>query len=345
MIFTFVIPVAIALSIGIPFLLFYATNNSELEHPRESISIIAVGDSIGYNIQSEVLSHLTDFINDTDIFIFNLEGVLLDSNQVSGCKGFPEVQSILTSSSTFVEYMKLAPLTVANMANNHVLDCGAAGIEGTKRILSDRGILSVGAGQNLNEACEPLLVEVMDRRIAFVSYNFVITEAVSADTAKAGAASLDSCNHDYYRIRSDGADIIIASIHYGIWSGEVNQDQVRLVNKLFDSGVDIVIGHSPHIPQAVMVKDGKLAFFSLGNFIFRPDYTMPPLAHTTIFPRIDLYADRIDVTIYPIIIDDDGIPHIHKGSDIISRIANASEELNTFLDVRNNLGHISVSRK
>jgi hypothetical protein len=97
-------------------------------------------------------------------------------------------------------------------------------------------------------------------------------------------------------------------------------------------------------------KNGKLAFFSLGNFIFRPDYLMPSLAHTTIVPKIELYTDgRIDVTIYPVIIDNNGIPHLEekqeeKGNHIISRIANDSKQFDTSINVSNNLGHISIYR-
>lgn len=342
--FTFVIPIILVVAAGILFLLFYLMSSSGPEPTGEGIVITAVGDSIGYNIQNEDLSHLVSIIDQTDVFIFNLEGVLVDSSEkVLACKGFPP-QSLFTANSTFVEYLKLAPITIANMGNNHVLDCGSEGIKGTKKILFEYNILSVGVGENLDEACEPLFVEVKDRRIAFVSYNFVRQDLFSADAHKAGAAFLDGCQHDYGEIRSQGVDLIVASIHYGLWSPDVKVGQVLLVNKLFDSGVDMVIGHSPHMPQAVMVKDGKLAFFSLGNFILRPDYEMPPLAHTAIVTRVNLYADRTDVTIYPLRIDDDGIPHIEEGDEkIISRIAIASKKFDTFVDVRDNLGHISFS--
>ena len=188
--------------------------------------------------------------------------------------------------------------------------------------------------------------------IAFVSYNFVLKDLVSAGTHHSGAASMDACNHDYNNLRlKKVADLIIASIHLGIWSANVTKKQIEIVQDLLNAGADIVIGHSPHIPQAIMAtKNGRLAFFSLGNFIFRPDYLMPSLAYTTIVPRIDLYTDgRIDVIIYPVIIDNNGIPHLEeeqkeKGNHIISRIANDSKRFDTSINVSNNLGHISIYR-
>ena len=66
-----------------------------------------------------------------------------------------------------------------------------------------------------------------------------------------------------------------------------------------------------------------MAFFSLGNFILRPNYTMPLLAYTTIVPRLDIMENNtINLTIYLVIIDDHGMPHLeeNKNNDIISRI-------------------------
>ncbi len=319
-------------------------SNSNSSESKQSLSIMAAGDSIGYNVQSKDLSDLQNLINGTDIFIFNLEGSLRDSNDAPRCKGFWEVQSVLTSDTTFVRHMKLAPLTIANMANNHILDCGSEGIERTKRILDEQNILHLGAGRNLEEACKPLFVNVKGYRLVFVSYDFVLTDRLSASPSRAGAATLDACDHDYRKMRTEGTDLVIASVHYGYWSANVTQGQVELVKRLFDSGVDVVIGHSPHIPQAIMVKDGKLAFFSLGNFVFRPDYEMPPLAYTTIVPRINVYKDKIEITIYPARIDRLGVPHLVNDEQIISRIAKASREFNTTLRIYDNLGHASILR-
>jgi gamma-polyglutamate biosynthesis protein CapA len=350
----------ISISIILLLQFYYARSNlaeATTSSPEKIVSIMAVGDSIGYNIENENLSNLSSIIhNSTDIFIFNLEGVLADDASLSNsssptviCEGFPSRQSTFVSNSTFVDYLKLAPITIANLANNHIFDCAAEGINETKKVLKEKNILSVGAGQDLQEACEPLLVQHKGLRIAFVSYNFVNDDLVSAQANRAGGASMDACNHDYNNIRlQKGADLIIASIHLGYWSPDVNEEQFEVVQHLFRSGVNIVIGHSSHMPQAIgATKAGNLAFFSLGNFILRPDYTMPPLAHTTIVPKIDIYADNtVNVTIYPVRIDNDGIPHLEEKSnnEIISRIAKDSDKFYTSLKIHDNLGLLSIKR-
>jgi poly-gamma-glutamate capsule biosynthesis protein CapA/YwtB (metallophosphatase superfamily) len=317
---------------------------------EDMLSIMAVGDSIGYKIDSKKLSNLSQIIKAPDIFIFNLEGVLIDSmDEEPECKGFPAYQSVFVSNSSFVSHRKLAPITIANLANNHIYDCGSEGIKETKKILHEQDIVSVGAGQNLQDACEPLFISVKHKVIAFVSYNFMIRDLVSADKSRSGAADMDACSHDYNKLKQRNADIIIASIHLGYWSANVTQRQVTEIQSLFDSGVDIVIGHSPHIPQAIGVTEaGNLAFFSLGNFILRPDYSMLPLAYTTIVPRLDVMENNtVNVTIYPVRIDNYGIPHLEQNNNnnIISKIAKDSDNFNTSIKIRDNLGLLSVKSK
>ena len=178
----------------------------------------------------------------------------------------------------------------------------------------------------------------------------VVADGVAeiADTNRSGAASLAACDHNYDDLKLyHGADIIVASIHLGLWSSDVSNEQVNVVNDLFESGVDIVIGHSPHMPQAIMItKEGKLAFFSLGNFIFRPDYQMPPLAHTTILPKINLYNDnKMIVEVYPVKIDAGGIPYLEENTrDITSRIAEDSENFGTLIELNGNVGYLSSNK-
>jgi poly-gamma-glutamate synthesis protein (capsule biosynthesis protein) len=40
------------------------------------------------------------------------------------------------------------------------------------------------------------------------------------------------------------------------------------MRSLIDAGADIVVGHHPHVPQGIEEFNGKLIFYSLGNFVF-----------------------------------------------------------------------------
>ncbi len=118
---------------------------------EQRVSLMAVGDSIGYNTNHEDLTNLDSIIpKNTDIFIFNLEGILVadssildNSLSLEECEGFPSEQSTFVADSTFADYLKLAPITIANLANNHIFECGPKGIQETKRVLMEKDILSV----------------------------------------------------------------------------------------------------------------------------------------------------------------------------------------------------------
>jgi hypothetical protein len=73
---------------------------------------------------------------------------------------------------------------------------------------------------------------------------------------------------------------------------------------------------------------------------------MPPLAHTSIVPRLDIYThnNTMNLTIYPINIDNEGIPHLEENSNnrIISRIVKDSDNFYTSINIRDNLGQLSV---
>ncbi len=74
---------------------------------------------------------------------------------------------------------------------------------------------------------------------------------------------------------------------------------------------------------------------------------MPSQAHTTIVPKLDINTENniMEVTIYPVRIDNDGIPYLEEkhNNDIISKVAKASyEKFYTSLNIHDNVGQLYV---
>ncbi|WEZ88710.1 CapA family protein [Pseudomonas sp. NyZ480] len=72
------------------------------------------------------------------------------------------------------------------------------------------------------------------------------------------------------------SDIVLVSLHAhelgynpaGEWDLEVPAEFIQPVaRKLIDAGVDIVVGHGPHLLRGMEIYQGKPIFYSLGNFI------------------------------------------------------------------------------
>jgi poly-gamma-glutamate synthesis protein (capsule biosynthesis protein) len=61
-------------------------------------------------------------------------------------------------------------------------------------------------------------------------------------------------------------------MHWGDeYTNKPNNDQKEIANYLASLGVDIVIGHHPHVIQPVELIDNTLVFYSLGNFLSGQD--------------------------------------------------------------------------
>jgi poly-gamma-glutamate synthesis protein (capsule biosynthesis protein) len=67
-------------------------------------------------------------------------------------------------------------------------------------------------------------------------------------------------------------DVLVLSIHWGIhFVPKVIADYQReIAHAAIDAGVDIVIGHHPHLLKGVEIYNGKPIFYSLGNFALDP---------------------------------------------------------------------------
>jgi poly-gamma-glutamate capsule biosynthesis protein CapA/YwtB (metallophosphatase superfamily) len=133
-----------------------------------------------------------------------------------------------------VDCLTAADVDVCVLANNHVLDYGRSGLEETICTLSDGGLTIAGAGDSIDQAREPAMVDLGSggRLLVFA----VGVESSGIPTAWAAAAA--SSGVHLLRAISDGTadelvervhgykrhgDIALASIHWGDnWGYEVS---------------------------------------------------------------------------------------------------------------------------
>ena len=185
---------------------------------------------------------------------------------------------------------------VVSVASNHAMDWGADAMIDSIETLQAQGIKTVGAGRNIEDARAPAIVERNGVRIAFLAYCSVLREGYVADAHHAGVAPLRV--HTYYeavdfqpgvpphvvtvpyeddlaalvedvgRARSH-ADVVIVSLHWGLHfiPRAIADYQPLVACSAFAAGADLILGHHAHVPKAVGVHDGKVCFYSLGNFI------------------------------------------------------------------------------
>lgn len=172
-----------------------------------------------------------------------------------------------------------ARIDICALANNHVLDYGAAGLEETLATLAAAGVKTAGAGRNRTEAQRPAIIDRPGgQRVTLFSFGTETSGIPLAWTATDEHPGVDvledlsdtTADDVVERVRSvkRPGDVGIASIHWGSnWGYEVPRAHVRFAHRLIDGGVDIVHGHSSHHPRPIEVYRDKLVLYGCGDFI------------------------------------------------------------------------------
>lgn len=162
--------------------------------------------------------------------------------------------------------------THLNLANNHSIDQGREGLTDTHRNILAAGITPVGAGSNMQEASQPVLLTESPRKVWLVTSLQMALEnwAFLPEKACVSQQPMDSLLAQVYRLRkSDSSAVIIVSLH---WGGEHTLKPVprqRLeAHRLIDAGADALVCHHTHTLQTIEEYKGKNIYYSIGNFIF-----------------------------------------------------------------------------
>ncbi|WP_376696132.1 CapA family protein [Wenzhouxiangella sp. EGI_FJ10305] len=308
----------------------------------DPVLIAAVGDTSGYRVLDEAgapadpLEAVRPLLNESDVFVFNYEGVILSELPEPGdCPARPD-QSTFHTSTPIADHLRLAPVAVATLANNHVLDCGERGIGDTLREFDASGIHAVGAGASIELACRPLVLEQGGRKLAFLAYLAWPGNEMCASGDSAGAACFETCSGEQ-RIASlaESGHSVIVSLHLHLaesWTQRAHELHIGLVRDVLEAGADIVIGHGPHMPQGVFEHEHGIGLPSLGNFLFSTDYQMPRSAHRSVVAQVAIGDGFQSMSLYPIEIGGDGIPYPappHAAAGILNNIIWLSEPFET----------------
>src|SRR5690242_18813269 len=194
-----------------------------------------------------------DYTKNADITYINLESPLF-----AGCPVNPGPSFTFCGDARFVSGLTLMGADVANLANNHLSNYGAQGIQLTQQLLNQHGILTSGLGP-------VAVINVRGIRFGFVGFNGV-GRAIDRVALQQGIA----------RARQQ-ADIVVVQFH---WGKEYERqpmpdphvptpdDPVAIGHLAIDWGADIVIGNHPHWYQGIEIYHGKLITYAHGNFVF-----------------------------------------------------------------------------
>lgn len=181
-----------------------------------------------------------------DLTIVNFEGTLTDSTIRE------DKQFAFKADKSYAEILTDGFVEAANLANNHSKDYGKQSYNDTMDALDEAGITNFGYDR------------VAIKKVKGIKVGLVGTY-VLAD----GLGVKDSMEKNIQDLKDEGAQVIIASFHWGEEKAEYPNDvQVELAHAAIDAGADLVLGHHPHVLQGIEQYKGKNIVYSLGNFCF-----------------------------------------------------------------------------
>ena len=162
--------------------------------------------------------------------------------------------------------------THLNLANNHAIDQGRRGLADTRANIIKAGMTPVGAGKNMREAAEPVLLAAKPRKVWLVPSLRLALEnfAYLPDQPCVSQEPMDSLLERVHRLRqADPTAVIIVTLH---WGGEHTLQPVprqrQDAHQLILAGADVLVGHHTHTLQTIEDYHGRRIYYSIGNFIF-----------------------------------------------------------------------------
>ena len=164
---------------------------------------------------------------------------------------------------------------MVSFANNHVYDQGRAGFIETLGELGKSPLDFIGAGNSCAQAQQAKIRELGGIKVAFIGASQVFNSLFNkgADEPCVFVYQREAALAAVQAARQAGAEAVIFSLHWGVeYETAPQQAMIDEAHALMDGGVDVLLGHHPHVLQPVEAyetRDGRIAavIYSLGNFI------------------------------------------------------------------------------
>jgi poly-gamma-glutamate synthesis protein (capsule biosynthesis protein) len=283
---------------------------------------------------SYVYDNVRDLISGADLAVGTLNTTLSDLSTHTGCI----VTYVLVSDSRSAKAAGDAGFDVMSVATNHIKNCSGASCGDnynqaffdTLDNLRANNILPVGAGQNLEDALQTVVVEVKGVRFGFVSLGMVEPRAFAGEDTP-GIAQLTDENLSAAIANARGeSDVVIAMPHWGPEdSSAPNSYQLHFAQVAVEAGADVVVGNHTHVVQAIQQLNGIDIFYGLGNFVF--DQTWDLAHQQGVILQLHFYGSTYQgYDLIPTHVDGDGTVHIAEAAEaeqVLQRIQDASDQL------------------
>jgi hypothetical protein len=262
------------------------------------------------------------------------------SNEVSVVDGCPAVAASATGgpggfcgSPEHLDLLTMLDVDVVELTGNHNNDFGYGPYLDTLAWYRERGIATVGGGETVAMARQPLLIDHNGHRIAWFACNAAGPYYALANDdpsllggVRPGAAACDQAwLNDVLQIASASYDLVILTVQQVEYEQYVPTDDQRFQFRRYaDLGADVVVGtaaHKPQIAESYMTRRGEVAYlrYGLGNLFF----DQPFWGNSRFFMDTLILYDGLlrTVDVFPGIIEDLARPRLMTDDERLNFLA------------------------
>ena len=208
---------------------------------------------------------------------------------------------IFRAEPEWLDTLRQHGITHLNLANNHSIDQGREGLLDTRQNILAAGMVPIGAGANMSEASEPVLLAEQPRKVWLVPSLRLALEnyAYLTDKPCVSQEPMDSLLSHVHRLRQqDSTAVIIVSLHWGAEHKlEPVPRQRHDAHMLIKAGADLLVCHHTHTLQTIEDYNGHPIYYSVGNFIFDQS---SPLNSEACMVRLTIRRDTLETETIPI---------------------------------------------
>lgn len=255
--------------------------NSAAEPERRRMSLVVAGDLMQHMPQvdaartadgfdySGCFEHIAPLFRGADAAIVNLETTLTYGDRYSGYPMF-------SSPARLAFDMRQVGINYAVTANNHTLDKGLKGVQGTISALDSALIRHTGVfiDSVRYKHDNPLIIEAGGIRLALLNYTYGTNGMPVPKGVKINLIDTLEIKNDLNRTVELRPDLVMVYLHWGHeYHVRESKEQRETARWLHSQGVHLVIGSHPHVAQPLGITRDSLGRFeyatvySLGNFV------------------------------------------------------------------------------
>ena len=224
----------------------------------------------------DCFSIVKPILQDADFTIGNLESTISENHPYMGEQSKLNGGYNCNSPVEFLDAVQYAGFNVLVAANNHNLDAQRQGHFDTIRHIEEYGFDYSGIFKNEKQK-RYLILEKNGIKIGILSY-YTEHNRIKHDFSKEdidvffNKYSSQKVEQDVKMLKKEGADYIIAYIHWGIERVHTTTPyQQKTAREMAQAGVDYIIGSHPHALQPydeINIDERKVpVIYSLGNFL------------------------------------------------------------------------------